>query len=217
MGCVTPGSKLVATSKSALEMQANQPHYRLPTLNYDLADLGQKIEIKLDDKAQILDDGMTRRYARGFVLPNTAKPYSISLSSHLQGTLDDPAILYPELIFLDASYKVLRKAGPEKFSFRKGQSGDVLHGVTFINDRLGGERYLIVTSRSLSEAEQTETAFQVNYSTPVSVPVRGGVLTWMIPQGKSEPPRKMLASPAGKLEIAFEEYRLRKVGEKETQ
>lgn len=213
--CVTPGSKLVEASKSALESPGKPILNQLHAVTYSEASLGQRVEIALDDKSQIFDDGRTRRYIRGFTLPKTDRPYSINLSSYLQGTPSDPAILYPELIFLDAAFRPLSKTGPEKFSYRKGATSDALHGVVFINDTSKSERHLLVTSRPLSDAELADTALHTTYSIPVSVPVKGGMLTWMIPQGHSEKPTKMIASPSGKLEISFEEYRLRKVGEQD--
>ncbi|MBI4984731.1 MAG: hypothetical protein HZC24_05155 [Rhodocyclales bacterium] len=213
--CVTPGSKLVEASKSALVAPAGPVLYQLSALSYSETSLGQRIEIVLDHASQIFDDGQTRRYVRGFTLPRTDRPYAISLSSYLQGTPGDPAILYPELLVLDAAYRPLSKTGPDKFSYRKGSSNDALHGVVFINDNSKGERHLLVTSRPLADAELTDTALHTMYSIPVSVPVKGGMLTWMIPQGHSEKPTKMIASPSGKLEISFEEYRLRKVGEQD--
>jgi hypothetical protein len=179
--------------------------------------MGQPQELALDEKAQILDDGKSRRYVRGYLLPAVDKAYSISVMSFRQGTPTDPAILYPELVFLDAQYRPVRPAAPVRFAYRSGgvNGGDGLHTVIFINNAQAGERHLVVTSRSLSEAELAQAAPNMVSSTPVSVPVRGGFLMWMIPQGQSQAPTRMVAAPTGRMAISFDEYRLRKVGEKE--
>jgi len=216
-GCVTPGSKVVETSQNALQAGGATMIHDWSAITFAAAPMGAPQELLLDDKAQILDDGKTRRYVRGYTLPAIDKPYSISLTSFRQGTPADPAILYPELIFLDANYQPLATGSQARFTYRSGgsNSADGLSAVVFVNSTHRGERHLVVTSRSLSEAELAKSAPNMVYSTPVTVPIRGGFLTWMIPQGQSQAPTRMIASPSGRLEISFDEYRMRKVGDKD--
>lgn len=213
-GCVTSGSTLVATGTSALAAPGARVVHAWPGLKYGAASLGQSLEVTLDEASEVLDDGGGRRFVRGFALPSTDKPYSISVLSFRQGTPADPAILYPEVLFLDAQFRVVRKVDPARFSYRKGMSGDGLHAVVFINDDALGERYLVITGRSPAESALGETTSHTFHQMPISVPVRGAVLTWMIPMGRSEGPTRMIASPTGRIELLLEPYRLSRVGEK---
>lgn len=206
---------VVESGNSALHAPGVRVQRGLPGLSYGTTSLGQSLEVSLDEKAEVLDDGEGRRFARGFALPRTDKPYSVSVLSLRQGTPSDPAMLYPDVLFLDSDFRVVRKVEPARFSYRKAKSGDGLHAVVFINDDTLGERYLVVAGRKTSEAALAESTDHAVYSAPVSVPIRGGVITWMIPQGQSEKPTRMIASPTGRLEISFDAYRLAKAGDKE--
>ncbi|MDB5804087.1 MAG: hypothetical protein JWN73_1409 [Betaproteobacteria bacterium] len=216
-GCVTPGSKLVENGRSTLQHADATVISAWPAIAFAPPALGVRQELLLDDKSQVLDDGKTRRYVRGYVLPDIGKPYSITLTSFRQGTPADPAILYPQLVFLDAERRPLAVQAPVRFDYRSGgrEGPDGLHAVVFINSADHGERYVVVTSRSLDDAELARSAPNTFSTMPVSVPVRGFVLTWMIPQGHSQAPTRMIAAPGGRLAISFDEYRLRKVGDKD--
>ena len=93
------------------------------------------------------------------------------------------------------------------------QDGDALTTTWFFNSGDSGETYVVISERAIAEADLNSTQQNLTTTIPVSVYGRGAIFTWMIPTGTSSAPVKMMASPVGQLEIAFEPYRPRKVGE----
>lgn len=211
--CQTTGARVVANGEAGLRQAGANVVTDWAGLAFTAPLLDERQDLVLDERAQIFDDGKHRRYVRGYVLPAPGKAYAITLTSFRQGTPGDPAILYPELVFLDAERHPLQSPTQVRFDYRSGMDGaDGLHTTVFLNsDRR--ERYMVVTSRSVDQAELARAAPNTVTSAPVSVAVRGGFLTWMIPRGHMQAPTRMIAAPTGRIAITFAEYRLRKVGE----
>jgi hypothetical protein len=209
----TAGSRLVQNGEASLQSATTISGWS--AINFAAPAMGAREDLLLDEKSQVLDDGSARRYVHGYRLPVFGKPYAITLTSFRQGTPADPAILYPELVFLDADFRPLARKALARFDYRSGgrDGPDGLRTVVFINNTEQGECYLVVTSRSLAQADLSQAAPNTMSSMPVSVPVHGVVFTWMIPQGHSQAPTRMIAAPTGHLAISFDEYRLRKVGD----
>jgi hypothetical protein len=212
-GCVTTGTNEVNKGNELLT--GNQRIINSTgDLSYDLLQCGESVKFAFDEQATVLQDGEKRRFAKGFALPTTSKPYSIGITSYKLGTSNDPAIMYPEIQILDKDHKVVRVLPPSSFVFRPSLSREGLSTVFFVNDDARGERFLLITNRSMEDADLIASQANVTGSTPLIVPLGGGWMgMWLIPTGTNTPPIKMKASPIGQMEVLCQEYRPKRVGE----
>jgi hypothetical protein len=135
----------------------------------------------------------------------------LRVTSFQIGTLQQPAISYPEVRLLDGNLSVTRVIAPDAFALRASTELSELGATVFLND--SAQRYVIITNRPIEDAQHLVSQTKITTRTTVSVPMPGGTAMWMIPSGTNSAPVKMLAAAAGKLEVGVEEYRLRKVGQ----
>lgn len=211
-GCATTGTVQV---KKGEELLTNSQTYvlSLDQLSYEQIHLEGSVTFSFDERATVLQEGEKRRFARGFALPVGKGAYSVSITSYKQGTLFDPAIMYPEVRILDKNYRVIRIVPHTDFVFCSSRSREGMNTVFFVNNNSNGESFLLITNRSMDEADLIASQANVTASIPIVVPFPGGSAMWFIPTGTNTPPIKMKASPTGQIEVQLKEYRPRKVGE----
>ncbi len=209
-GCMVAGSKQVATGSAALDASTKVIH-SVEALSARPIKLGTSMRLNIDVSSEVLVEGGDRRFAVLLTLPQDPSALSIRVSSFQHGTMDDPAILYPELRTLNSRFEVVSSFPHKVFAYRTGLNENSLDAVVFINDRSLDERFLLILNRPVQEADQFEAQANLTNHATVAVPAAGGVAMWMIPTGINLPPKKMLASPTGRLELLAEEYRVRKV------
>lgn len=171
------------------------------------------ISFSLDETSAYIEHNGRRRFIKGFRLPAWSGSYSVSIASYRIGSFTDPAVLYPDVRLLDGNFREIRALPPGDYSLRAMRAGEAITATMFINNHDNGEKYLVVSERSIHDADLEKTQQNMTGNVPVTVYGRGAILTWMIPTGVSSPPTRMLASPVGQLEVAFEPYRPKKVGE----
>jgi hypothetical protein len=212
-GCATTGTSQVSQGQELLA--ARQEIVSSPDqISYDLLKFEEPVKFAFDEKAAVMSTGDKRCFAKGFALPTGREPYSITITSYKTGSLTDPAILYPEVQVLDKDFKVIRTLPFSDFAFRYSRSGEGLNAVLFVNNNTRGERFLLLSNRSLDEADLIASQSNITGSMPVVVPVPGvGVFMWNVPTGKNTPPVKIKASPTGQMEVLCQEYRPKKLGQ----
>ncbi len=212
-GCVTTGTTRVSQGQ---ELLANSPKIvtSLEQVAYDSLKFEEPVKFAFDEKTSVIETADKRRFAKVFALPSGQEPYSVTITSFKIGSLTDPAILYPEVQILDKDYKVIRTLPFSDFVFRYSRSGEGLNTVLFVNDKAQGARFLLLTNRSLDEADMIASQSNITGSMPVVVPVPGvGIFMWNIPTGKNTSPIKIKASPTGEMEVLCQAYRPKKLGE----
>jgi hypothetical protein len=211
-GCATTGTVQV---KKGEEILANSQKdvLSIDRLSYEQAKIGEPIKFAFDEQAMVLREGERRCFAKGFSLPTGKGSYSVSITSYKGGTINDPAIMYPEVRILDKDYGVILTLPNTDFVFRSFGSQEGLNTVFFVNNNSRGECFLLITNRSMDEADLSSSQVNTTSSTPIVVPFTGGFAMWFIPTGSNTPPIKMKASPTGQMEVELKEYRPRKVGE----
>ena len=212
-GCATTGTSQVSQGQELLA--SSQKIVSSPDqLSYDRVTFGEPVKFAFDEKAAVMETGDKRRFAKGFALPTGREPYSISITSYKIGSLTDPAILYPEVQVLDKDYKVIRTLPFNDFVFRYSRASEGLNAVLFVNNDAQGERFILLSNRSIEEADLIASQSNITGSMPVVVPVPGvGVFMWNVPTGKNTPPIKIKASPTGQMEVLCQEYRPKKLGQ----
>jgi len=211
-GCATPGTVQVSKGEELLA-NSRKCISSLDQLSYEQVKQGEPIQFAFDEQTTVLQEGERRRFVKGFVLPTRVGTYSVSITSYKQGTIYDPAIMYPEVRILDEDYRVIRTLPHTDFVFRSLQSREGLNTVFFVNNNSQGESFLVITNRPMDEADLAASHAHVRSSAPIFVPFPGGYAMWFIPTGTTTPPIKMKASATGEMEVEMKEYRLKKVGE----
>ncbi len=211
-GCITPGSQHVVLGTEQLQ-KSSRVAKSFADLEYAQASMDAPISFALDEMATYIESNGRRRFVKGFRLPAWKGSYSLSIASFRMGSFADPAILYPDVRLLDENFREIRALPSADYSLRTLRTGDAITATMFINSHDNGEKYVIVSERDIQDGELEKIQQNVTGNMAVTVYSRAGAVMWMIPTGISSPPARMLASPVGKLEIAFEPYRPKKVGE----
>lgn len=211
-GCTTTGTEQVKPGELLLLKNTNFVS-SFDQIPYEPITIGDPLKFEFDQQTTILLAGNERRFAKGFTLPASQGVYSVHITSNRQGTLDDPAIMYPEVAILNQEYKVIRKLPPDTFVLRTTMSETGLNAVFFVNNNSLGERYVLITNRPIAEADLVVAQDNVTGQTVVALPLYGGFFMWFIPTGSNKPPIKMKASPIGSLAILLQSYCPRKAGD----
>ncbi len=211
-GCATTGTVQVKKGEELLA-GTQKCVVSLDQISYEPVNSGEPAKFAFDEQATVLQEGEKRCFAKGFVLPTAKGSYSVSITSFKVGTIQDPAIMYPEVRILDKDYRVIRTLPHADFVFRSFKSGEGVNTVFFVNNNSQGESFLLVTNRPMEEANLIASQVNITSTTPIVVPFPGGMAMWFMPTGSNTPPIKMKASPTGQMEVEIKEYRPRKVGE----
>jgi hypothetical protein len=134
-------------------------------------------------------------------LPTWSQPYGINLTSFAVGGLSDPALFYPKMVFLDANFRTTRQTRQSDFVYRSvGAQGGVSTTV-FMNQADRNEAYLAILSETQEGITEQDSVMQSSSATPVVVPIGPYIVTWMVPTGGAEPPRKLRALAVGPLRL----------------
>jgi hypothetical protein len=213
LGACAPGAQLVHTARDQLHSSKKIAVDGYAGLQYDTPALDAPVPFALDESAVVMVRDGRRKFVKGFRLPEANGPLALNIVSYRLGTASDPAILYPDVRVLDANFREVGAIPSSRFVFRAMRSGEGITATHFVNDRNRGETYVVISERETREAEWASFQQNVTGHMPVQAYSRGMILTWFIPTGVSSPPVKIMASPAGKLEISFQPYRPLKVGE----
>ena len=144
---------------------------RYEQFNFQLLKLGATESITIDrsSPAFVFDGG--KSYFKAFSLPVAGKSYFVIVSSHFvdkEKRSGTPYIFSPVVMFLDADYRVTRKA--EKGFVNPVNSGNSMNQATLeveiaINPRAANERFMVVyTTKALLNQM---TLLKVNKYSPV--------------------------------------------------
>lgn len=221
-GCATTGQKHIESSLAQLETAKEvRSANELPVAGDLSFDKVAEFPLGSDKAEHVMLDRVWNRasgdrsFARLFRLPQWASPYSIQVSSYVVGPPNDPALFYPRFTLLDNDFRVTRQSVSTQFAYRAGISGR--HGLSarvFLNEGNRDERYLLISGEPRVSVEVLKSAMQTSGTQPVTIPVKGGFLMWMIPTGSSEQPTPMQAAAGGTLQLKLEAYAPKIVGEK---
>lgn len=210
--CATTGTDCVNMGYETLAKSATVV-FSTGEIRYEQVALNEPIQFEFNEGTTVLQTGESRCFAKGFAIPSGHVPYSVTVTSYGAGTPEDPAIMYPDVKVLDKDYRVVYSVPATDFVLRPSLSQQGLQTVLFVNNKRDeSERFLLVTNRTLEEADLTMAHDTIHRSVPVVVPVPGGIIMWMVPAGRSMPPVPMKASATGQVEVLFQEYKPRKVG-----
>ncbi|MES2933910.1 MAG: MalM family protein [Pseudomonadota bacterium] len=212
-GCagVQTGQQQIDTSQSSLYKSTNVIQ-SLASLSYaDSKPILTQL-FAMDASATVLQDEGTRRFVKGFRLPDDQQAFSISLGSYRVGTIDDPAIFYPEVWLLDSNFRIVRRVAPDTFSYRSKLNGSGLFGTIFFNAENANEKYMVITSREPELAELKRSQDNITSAAVVAVPIPAGVIFWSVPVGSNTKPIPMRALGTGNIEISIATYKPSKIG-----
>ena len=134
-------------------------------------------------------------------LPAWSAPYGINLTSFAVGGLGDPALFYPKLVFLDENFRTTRQTKQSDFVFRSvGAQGGISTNV-FVNESNRGDAYMAIFSENRDGVTEHESVMQSSGATPLMVPIGPYIVTWMVPTGGTELPRKLRALAVGPVRL----------------
>ncbi len=139
-------------------------------------------------------------------LPPWTAPYGINLTSFAVGGLGDPALFYPKLVFLDSDFKTTRQTRQSDFVYRSvGTQGGISTNL-FVNESNRDEAYLAIFSENRDSVTEQESVMQTSGASPLIVPIGPYVVTWMIPTGGTELPKKLRALAVGPVRVRVAPY-----------
>lgn len=141
-----------------------------------------------------------------FKLPAWSAPYGINVTSLAVGGLADPALFYPKLVFLDGNFRTTRQTRQSDFVYRSVGSQGGISTTVFVNEADRGDAYLAIFSEHRDAVVEQDSVMQSSSSTPVVVPVGPYIVTWIVPVGGSEPPRKLRALAVGPMRLRIAPY-----------
>lgn len=207
-GCVTSGREFAIKGEQALAERAGAAK-PIHLIDYTPLPFGEPLELELNQLDQVVALDSDVAFTKAFALPQWTVPASLKVKSFRVGAPQDPAILYPVVIFLDEAFRETRRSEARQFVYRREgfNEGDGLSATFFLNESNRNERYVLVMSRRKDADGSMSLSTHVVQITPVVVPVGAGSITWMIPTGGQDFATPMAASPSGKLKLHFEEYR----------
>jgi hypothetical protein len=205
--CATPGRVTVTSSRATLDKRAVVSMREVPFM--PLA-LGEAVRADLDAQSSVVTESEQRTYARGFRLPDIEGPLALNVRSYRFGTSEDAAIVYPDVRYLDADFQVIGRVSPERYAYRKMDSGEGLSADSFL-DRRSGARYLLITERTIAEAQEAASQSNVRGSFPLLLPIPGGLIMWSIPTGTSLPEVRLIAAPIGRITLQLDRYQLKTI------
>ena len=187
-GCATPGRELVAeaartlaAAPSCCESLATARRSQLPV---------EPAEVVVDHTRQAFDFGGNKAFFVLYELPAFKDTYSVEVTSFVNGTLQDSALLIPRMATYDANFKVVRYFDEKTLRNR----GNKLERTVFFNPADRGERYLAIYGSDLSAS--IERAYSMVTVTPVMV----GAVTFNI-YGGQDGKSTLRSAPGGKLKV----------------
>ena len=141
-----------------------------------------------------------------FKLPPWSAPYGINLTSFAVGGLADPALFYPKLVFLDENLRTTRQTRQSDFVYRSvGAQGGISTNV-FVNEANRGDAYVAIFSENRDGLTEQDSVMQSSGAVPLVVPIGPYIVTWMVPTGGTELPKKLRALAVGPLRLRIAPY-----------
>ncbi len=207
MGCASGGKAIVDASQTRLQAARQVGSFaEIPSIDLR-ADYAQTYPIGADKDESanyaIAFDSSERVYGRVFRLPTWQAAYSITMSSIALGNLSDPAIFYPRYVLLDEKFKPTQQGAARDFTYR----GGVISATLFVNEVDRGEAYIAVLGETRGAIKEETSLLQSAGSVPVSVPIKGFLVTWLIPTGGKELPTLMRGTAGGLVEFKLTTYK----------
>ncbi len=208
-GCRTTGTELIQNGLRSLgskQTVALSPQ----ELAYTELALGNRLDFGFDGESNVLVYEGKRYFAKGFVLPHGCSRCSVTITSFLSGTSDDPAVVYPEVWQLNNDLQRVTVFPGDRFVLREMSGLRGLQATFFIEDRFDNKASRLLIVNRFMEGSALATS-QYNISVPATVcvvPVPGGAaVISTIPMGMSNAPVAVKASPVGKMDVIAESYR----------
>jgi hypothetical protein len=176
------------------------------TLDANDAALLQTGEAHQEQTYALAGPNGTREIVKLFKLPAWKRPYSIQITSLAVGGLADPALFYPKLIFMDASFKRTRETRQADFVYRSvGAQGGVA-ATMFVNESERDETYMAIVSESRDALREETSVMQSSGATAIAIPVGVGFAMWVVPTGGTELPKQLRALAIGPMQIKITPY-----------
>jgi hypothetical protein len=202
--CATSGRESASAARQEIEQRKPVP---VRDVSFAPLVLGQVTAASLTASSVVVEEEGRRTYARGFQLPDATGTLTLSVASLRTGSDTDPAIVYPDVRFLDSDHRVVGRIAPDRYVYRNTAAGPGLTAEAFIEPAMRA-RYVLVTERAITEAEQVATQSNTRGVIPLIVPIGAFVFYWPIPTGSSSPNARMHAAPAGPVSIKVDAYGL---------
>ena len=195
------------TVESATKRAA--PIGSLGALSYQQPVLGKSISLDFDDDTTLYNDGGSDRPVQGIRLPDAKAELVVKIVTYRQGTVEEPAIFYPEVRVLDAAFQLTKVLPHNGYVYRAG-SKSFLEGTFFLKGPSGNEHYLVVTNREIADSDLKVAQTNVTESHLVAP----GFALWTVHTGTSTPPTKMIAHTEGEVTVTISEYALKTIDQK---
>lgn len=208
-GCQTAGTELINNGMKSLESrQAVISSFR--GLTYTEIVPNNKLNFWFDEKSSVVAYEGRRFFAKGFILPKECSRCSVTITSFVSGTLEDPAVVYPEVWLLNSDFQKIHVFPNNRFAFREMSGARGLQATFFIENTSGkGPNRLLIVNRFVEDAALVMS--QSNISRPATVivvPVPGGMgAISTIPTGSSKAPVAVKASPVGDMDLIVQSYK----------
>jgi hypothetical protein len=139
-------------------------------------------------------------------LPPWSAPYGINVTSFAVGGLGDPALFYPKLVFLDENFRTTRQTRQSDFVYRSvGAQGGIATSV-FVNEANRGDAYLAIFSETREGVVEQDSVMQSSGAAPLVVPIGPYIVTWLVPTGGTELPKKLRALAVGPVRLRIAPY-----------
>jgi hypothetical protein len=211
VGCQTTGTERIALAEEHRTKAIVVGSYREVPATPLTLDIAAATTVLLDhsklEKTFAFDKpGGNQEIVHVFRLPVWSTPYSVQLTSYVMGGLNDPALFYPRLTFLNEAFEQTRESKQSDFVYRGvGAHGGISTDV-FINDSNRGEAYIAITSETRGAIEEHLSVMQSAGSMPLAIAGKGVLIMWMIPTGGTELPKKMRAAASGQFQLKLIPY-----------
>jgi hypothetical protein len=210
-GCATTGTHHISRAEeqraraTVVGKLADVPPHTF-VLDANDAALLQTGEAQQEQTYALAGPNGTREIVKLYKLPTWKRPYSIQVTSLAVGGLTDPALFYPKLTFLDASFTRTRETQQSDFVYRSvGAQGGIATTV-FVNESERNEAYLAIASETREGLREQTSIMQSSGGTAVAIPVGVGIAVWVIPTGGTELPKQLRALAIGPMQIKITPY-----------
>jgi Maltose operon periplasmic protein precursor (MalM) len=185
------------------------PTETLSELSYQQPVLGKSISLDFDDDTTLYRDGGSDRPVHGIRLPDAKGELVLKIVTYRQGTVEEPAIFYPEVRVLDATFQMTKVLPYNSYVFRAG-SKSFLEGTFFLKGPSANEHYLVITNREIADSDLKVTQTNVTESHLIAP----GFALWTVHTGTSTAPTKMIAHTEGEVTVTISEYVLKSIDQK---
>lgn len=200
-GCATPRSAVMESFAAAANCCRSMSEFR-----YEPLEVGQSRSFDLDARSAAFLFPTGKSYFRAFALPDAEQGYSLRVQSFMMGDhLGAAYLFFPQVLTLDAQYRVVRTMPPEAFALKRASYAETaretwglpwkLEGALAFTPANASERYLVVLTTE--ELMKRRTSMETLRIMPVILP---GVVS-AIPTGKKQV--VIPHSPAGHLNISL--------------